>query len=42
MEALKRSIKGGGRKIAALHANTSSKKTKRTKTTRQKWKRRAA
>lgn len=39
MEALKRSIKGGGRKAAALHANTSSKKTK---VTRQKRKRRAA
>ena len=42
MEALKRSIKGGGRMAAALHANTSSKKTKRTKTSRQKRKRRAA
>jgi len=35
MEALKRSIKGGRRKAAALNANTSSKKTKRPKRKRR-------
>ena len=34
MEALKRSIKGGRRKAAALNSNTSSKKTKQTKARR--------
>jgi DNA end-binding protein Ku len=43
MDALKRSIKGGGgRKAAALNASTSSRKTKRIKSSKQKRKTRAA
>ena len=43
MEALKRSVKGGGgRKAAALNASTSSKKSKRPNPSKQKRKTRAA